>query len=153
MKFHLAVLLALLLTCPLAFSEEICELPTQPDMTVKQFVEAQVSKSPHAFVVPGSEPNKCFPQEKTAVIIGRPVCYLSYPNALIPVNGVAASSIQDSGSLDVVLYMMRGTKPDFDSALAYFNKEYVDATDEYLRNMKGPRFYGTTHAWKNGEQY
>jgi len=87
------------------------------------------------------------------MIFGRPVCNLSYPNVLIPVSGVAAFALQDSGNLDVVFYMMRGTTQDVESALAYFNKEYIEATDEYLKNMKVLRSYGTTHAWKNGEQY
>lgn len=46
-----------------------------------------------------------------------------------------------------------GKKEDVAAASAYFDKNYSDATAEYLKDIKKGRVYGSLRAWKNGAQY
>jgi len=119
-------------------------------MELTKFTADQLVKSPDAIELPRMDgDNKCFPQSKFSIVIGKPVCHLGNS---IPAIMVSASSIDDSGIVEFVMYSLRGTKSDFDFALSYFGK-YEDVTDYYLKHIKGSKFWGTTHAWKSGDQY
>jgi hypothetical protein len=149
MRSHLLPLLFLVLACPAAFSAESCTLLTQQGTTLEQFVGTQLAENSTVLHQSDTDGNECFPQSKSSLIFGSPVCYLGYS---IPARMAAATSIEGNGSVDVVLYGLRGTKQDVEFALSYFGK-YKEITDSDLKRIKGPRFFGTTHAWKSGNQY
>lgn len=133
-----------------AQSAETCTMLPQSKLTLAQFEELQHFTSPNSVIKHNYVENGCSPQAKTSMILGSPVCKF---NDVIPVIGIAPTTLKDNGSVEIVLYMMRGTKQDFENAVAFFNSKYIDITDEYLTKLKGPKFYSSIHAWKSNDQY
>jgi hypothetical protein len=149
---YLLVLAAMWLTCHPVFSQEVC-VDASSDRTVEQFVEAQKSESENVLVAPSSDGFGCSRQGKVVTMIGRPICHLNFLENLTPVNVIFSGSVAANGSVAVVGYLMRGTKPDIDSAIAYFDKKYVNVTSEELQTKKWEHYYGFSRAWRNGDQY
>lgn len=153
MTTQLIASLTLFLTCSLALAQEACEQINSTPRTVAQMVDAQMSRSQKAILIPDPEPNKCFPRATSAMVGGAPLCYLNFANTRVPVMAVMFGSTEDDSNAAVSMHVMRGTKMDVDAARAYFDQSYPDATEEYLKEIKGPRFHGPVRAWKNAEQY
>lgn len=153
MNKRLSVFSSLLLLAPIAQADELCAPLQHAGVTVADATARQMAKSVRAMVIPDKMESKCHPQEKMSMMIGWPVCQLVFGNAAIPVSAMIIGSRKDGVHVDGVHYMMRGTKEDFNAAFSYYNEQYPDATNEYMNELQGYQYYGTTHAWKNGEQY
>lgn len=155
MKTRLIAFFTLSLACSLALAQEACEQISATPRTVRQMADAQLSGSKNAFITfdSDSEPNKCFPRAKSVMIGGMPLCQLNFMNVFVPVVAAVFGSTEDSSNAETSMYVMRGQKDDVAAASAYFDKSYSDATDEYLKDIKKQRVFGSLRAWKKGAQY
>lgn len=150
MKTRRLVFFSLSLVCSLAMGQEACEKLSATPRTVRQMADAQLSVSKKAVVVQDSdsEPNKCFPRAKSLMVMGAPLCQMEFSNVQVPVLAAIFASTEDSSNAESAFYIMRGKKEDVAAASAYFDKNYSDATAEYLKDIKKGRVYGSLRAWK-----
>lgn len=150
MKISILVSLLLVLLSSTANSAETCAISLQSKLTLTQFVELQQATSSNFVVKHDTNDDKCFPQAKGLMIFGKPVCNF---NGVTPVIGIAITALKENESIEIAFYMMRGTEQDVEAAMSFYSSRYKDVTDEYLTKIKGPKFHGSTYAWKNGDQY
>jgi len=145
-------LVALLSLSLPAFAQEACEIVVPKNVTVKQFTDAQSAKYKPIFT-DNSAGNKCFPHGASSMMAGAPLCTMHFQSVVTPVKAISATTSEESGVAEVISYLMRGTKDDVDAAIIYFNKRYEEITEKYGTDVKGPRFYGPVHVWKNGDRF
>jgi hypothetical protein len=128
-----------------------CELFPVESFTMESFLETSREKLKNSILLPKKLDNKCFPNERSRMLAGNPICLLAN---LVPVRAIAVTSPDTTHSIDTFFLIMRGDPSDVKIVTSYLDSRFQRATEEYLSTQKHQRFYGPATAWKdNGDYY
>lgn len=129
---------------------EACQHLPIGTIHAEEFIQLPSTKLKGSVLLPEMPPNACFPESRTHIIVGRPVCFIA---GSVPVSSVAVTIPTEGRPVELFHYTMRGDVSDVMAVTSYLDSKYERATEEYLTTQRHIHFFGPVEAWKDEESF